>query len=128
GLRLEVLREELRALEELVQELGSRELRRAAGVVREVLHQPLRRRHGLVAERAVRGGDLLEHVAEWLLAAAARLGGPRELDRREPVERGHREAVDVAGVRGQRDGGEERDEQPDLRPLVELAPTREVRG
>src|SRR5207245_3190814 len=69
--RVEIALQELRALEELIEERGRRQLRRAAGVVREVLTEPRRRCDGLVARGRLARGDLLEHVAQGLLAAPA---------------------------------------------------------
>src|SRR5207249_2337407 len=126
--RVEIASEELRALEELVKELGGRELRGALRVRGEVLAERLRRRDRLGREARLGTCDLFEHVAQRTLAAAARLGRARELHCRERVERRDREAVDVTRVGGQRDRRKKRDEQPDLGSLVELSPTREMRG
>src|SRR5712691_6212720 len=128
GLGLEVLREELRAVEKLVQQLGGGELRRPSGVVGKVIDQSLRGCNGLRREGALRRGDLGEDLPQRLLPAATRFSGGGQLDYGESVERRDRQEVDVSRVRGQRDGREERNEEPDLLSLVELAAAGKVRG
>src|SRR5205085_11049006 len=71
--------------------------------------------------------DLVEDLAQRLLPSPAPFHRAREIVGRERVERADREVVDVSRVGGERDRGQEGDEEPDLGPLVELATAGEVR-
>ena len=95
GVRVEIPGEELRALQELIQQLGGGQLGGALGIAREVFAQRLRGRDRFVRETRVGTCDLLKHLAQRTLPPAARLGGTCELCRGERVERGDREVVDV---------------------------------
>src|SRR2546422_8377625 len=100
--RVEIARQELRAVEELEEQRGRGELGGTCGVVREVVAQGFRRRHRRFARAGPGGGDFLEHLAQRLLPAAAPLHRPSKLVGGETVERREREAIDLARVRWQR--------------------------